>query len=71
MFVQVCLIIYIVSALISTLECNGIVVISYPLNMEKIRNYYQNEMGCLSIFSILENNIHPEFQLKILKLILC
>jgi hypothetical protein len=61
MFVQVCLTIYIVSTLISTLECNGVLVFNYPLDMEKFRNYYQNAMGCLGIFSILENNIHPEF----------
>jgi hypothetical protein len=61
MFIQKCLTIYIISTLISTLECDGVFVLNYPLDMEKFKNYYQNGMGCLGIFSILENNIQLNF----------
>jgi hypothetical protein len=53
--------IYIISTLISRLECNGILVLSYPLDMKKFKNHYQNAMGCLVLFSVLENNVHPKF----------
>jgi hypothetical protein len=55
------MIIYIVSTLISRLECNGVLIFNYPPNMEKFKNCYQNAMGCLVLFSVLENNVHLKF----------